>query len=776
MSQTPTSTENSACPFVPESTAPNGCPVSPEAAAFDVFGDDFRLDPAEALRWSREQEPVFYNERLGYWVVSRYDDVKAVFRDNLLFSPAIALEKVTPSPPEAAAILERYNYRLNRTLVNEDEPAHMERRRLLMDDFLPDRLSQHAPMVRELTRQHMDRFIDRGRADLVEEMFWEIPQTVALRFLGVDEDDIANLKSYSVAHTVNTWGKPAPEEQLAVATAVGEFWQASGRILEKMRANPDAPGWMQTSIQQHLKHPDVVTESYLHSMMMAILVAAHETTANASANAFRLLLSQDGVWQTLTSNPELIPNAVEECLRHSGPIAAWRRLTTADTQIGDVAIPAGAKLLIATASANHDERHFENPDELDLYRSNSTEHLTFGYGSHQCMGKNIARMEMRIFLDECLRRLPHLKLVQDQTFEFPANIAFRGPKSVWVEWEPANNPEKTNPELMRRPLDFPVGPPEKKALQRRMRVADVTVRGKVKIITLKDPRGRHLPQWSAGAHIELIDGELSRHYSLCGDAKAPDQWTVAILLEEEGRGGSVHFHRQLQPGALIGTTGPHNHFVLDEQALKYILIAGGIGITPILAMADRLKELGKPYELHYAAREAAAMPFAQRLVHDHGDCLTVYASDHGRRMHLTRLTAKASKQCPVYACGPQRLLAELESLSELWDENTLRTEYFASAGSLLDPERDQAFEAVLQDSGITITVRPDQTLLDALADTGIDINCDCREGLCGSCEAVVLAGDVEHRDRVLSREERCNGQRMMTCCSRARGRSITLAL
>ena len=278
-------------------TAPAGCPVSAFAEKFDAFGDEFRLDPAEALRWAREQEPVFYNPRLGYWIVSRFEDVKAVFRDNILFSPCIVLEKITPSPPEAAEILNRYGYALNRTLVNEDEPAHMQRRRLLMEDFLPEHLEHHAPMVRDLTRQAMDRFIDEGRAELVADMFWEIPQVVALKFLGVDEDDIEDLKSFSVAHTTNTWGRPEPEEQLAVAEAVGKFWQASGRILKKMKANPDAPGWMQTSIRQHLKHPEIVTESYLHSMMMAILVAAHETTANASANAFRVLLSQPRVWQ-----------------------------------------------------------------------------------------------------------------------------------------------------------------------------------------------------------------------------------------------------------------------------------------------------------------------------------------------------------------------------------------------------------------------------------------------------------------------------------------------
>ncbi|MFD0466385.1 cytochrome P450, partial [Microvirga aerilata] len=179
---------------------------------------------------------------------------------------------------------------------------------------------------------------------------------------------MAKLREYSIAHTVNTWGKPTREQQLAVAEAVGKFWQFAGGVLDKMRADPSGHGWMQYAIRRQMDLPDVVTDSYLHSMMMAIIVAAHETTAHASANALRLLLQNRDAWDEICANPSLIPNAVEECLRHAGSVVAWRRLVTADTRIGDVAVPQGAKLLIVTASANHDERHFENPDDLDIYR------------------------------------------------------------------------------------------------------------------------------------------------------------------------------------------------------------------------------------------------------------------------------------------------------------------------------------------------------------------------------------------------------------------------
>ncbi|MBT5073202.1 MAG: cytochrome P450 [Kordiimonadaceae bacterium] len=596
---------------------PTGCPISHHASSFDVFEGDYQVNPAEALRWSRDKEPVFYNPKLKYWIVSRYDDVKAVFRDNILFSPSIALEKITPAPPEAEEILKSYGYAMNRTLVNEDEPAHMERRRVLLESFAPEELEKHKPAIRQLTREYMDRFIDNGKADLVSEMFQEIPLMVALHFLGVSDDDIEKLRNFSVAHTVNTWGKPSADEQLNVAHSVGKFWQTATEILENMKAEPDGKGWMHHTIRQHLKYPDVVTESYLRSMMMAILAAAHETTSNATVNTFKVLLSNRENWQEICDNPKLIPNAVEECLRYEGSVAAWRRRATVATNVGGVDIPSGAKLLIVLASANHDERHFENPDEIDLYRENTTDHLTFGYGSHQCMGKNIARMEMRIFLEEFTKRLPHLELVADQHYDYLPNTSFRGPSSLWVKWDPTKNPES-----LAKTEDFKIGPPSKHDLSRRVKITEINNEcDDVVRLVIEHPKASPLPNWSPGSHIDVIFGGFNRKYSLCGPSNAQGRYELAILKETEGRGGSFYIHENIKVGDMINIVGPKNHFRLDEGASDYLLIAGGIGITPIIAMADRLKELSKPYKIHYAGRRRSSMAFVDRLERDHSASL-----------------------------------------------------------------------------------------------------------------------------------------------------------
>jgi len=756
--------------------ASTGCPVSAAAEAFDPFDPAYMQDPAAYLHWAREQEPVFYSPRLGYWVVTRYEDVKAVFRDNLLFSPSIALEKITPAGPEVLATLQRYGYAMNRTMVNEDEPDHMARRRLLMDAFLPERLMGFEPMVRTLAREYMDRFIDHGRADLVREMFYEIPLNVALRFLGVPDDGAEQLRQFAVAHTLNTWGRPTPEEQLAIAQRVGRFWQTAQKILDDMMARPEGEGWMYESIRQHLKHPDVVPLSYLRSMMMAILAAAHETTSNATANAFMTLLKHRPAWEALCANPALIPNAVEECLRVAGSIIAWRRIATADAVVGGVPIPQGGKLLVVQASANADPRHFENPGEVDPYRENAVEHLTFGYGAHQCMGKNIGRMQMRVFLEEFTRRLPHMRLVEGQAFEYLSNTSFRGPDSLWVEWDPALNPERRQPRAMVEPVPFYIGPPSKDGITREVVVRERHDEGEGLVrFVLADPKGACMPAWTAGAHVDLIAGGFRRKYSLCGRPDDRDCLQVVVQREHNGRGGSQHFHEQLHPGQALRLSGPKNLFRLDESASRYVLIAAGIGITPIVAMADRLRDLGRSYEIHYAGRSRRHMAFLPRLMQDHGDRLRLHVKADGGRLHLPTAVGSVDAGTRIYACGPARLIDELESLAQGWPEGVLHFEHFHAEASL-DPAKEHGFVAELKDSGTSVEVAPDQTLLQALQAAGYDVPCDCNEGLCGTCEVAVVEGDVDHRDKVLSKSERAACTRMMACCSRAAGQRIVLAL
>ncbi|MFM0201722.1 cytochrome P450/oxidoreductase [Paraburkholderia fungorum] len=781
MSETLSTERGSACPFhhgarTNPSRTGSGCPVSQRAAEFDPFEDGYQQDPPEYVRWAREQEPVFYSPKLGYWVVTRYDDIKAIFRDNLTFSPSIALEKITPTGPEANGVLASYGYAMNRTLVNEDEPAHMPRRRALMDPFTPEALRHHEPMVRQLAREYVDRFIDDGKADLVDQMLWEVPLTVALHFLGVPEEDMDTLREYSIAHTVNTWGRPKPGEQVEVAHAVGKFWQFAGKVLDKMRQDPDGPGWMQYGIRKQRELPEVVTDSYLHSMMMAGIVAAHETTANATANAMKLLLEHPQAWRDICEDPGLIPNAVEECLRHNGSVAAWRRLATRDVTMGGIDIPAGSKLLIVTSSANHDEHQFADADLFDIRRENASDQLTFGYGSHQCMGKNLARMEMQIFLEEFTRRLPHMRL-SAQRFSYVPNTSFRGPEHLLVEWDPAMNPERHDASVLKPRTAVRIGEPSAHALSRPVIVTSVSrVTPDIVRVRFASPDERPLPRWTAGSHVDVECGAtgISRQYSLCGDPGVAGAFEIAVLREKESRGGSAWMHDNVKVDAQLRIRGPRNHFRLDESAKRLILIAGGIGITPISAMARRARTLGIDYEVHFSGRTRASMALLPELAELHGERLRVYVSDEGKRNDFTALNVENGTQ--VYACGPVRMLDALQEASATWPDDSLKVEHFESKLGALDPANEHAFEVELKDSGLVVVVPADQTLLEALRKANVDVQSDCEEGLCGSCEVRVLAGQVDHRDVVLTKGERQSNTRMMTCCSRAAGRKLVLEL
>lgn len=780
MSDSISSTSAGVCP-VAHGNAPAGpgdFPVSARAEAFDPFQDVYMENPAEYVRWAREQEPVFYSSRLGYFVVTRYQTIKNIFRDNLTFSPSIVLERMSPTSDEAMDVLKSYGYAMNRTLVNEDEPAHMARRRVLMEPFTPDHLKGHEPMVRQLVRQAVDQFINEGRADLVDQLLWEVPFLVALHFLGIDEDDREKMRKYSIAHTVNAFGRPSPEEQVSVAHTVGEFWQFAGKVLEKMRQTPDGPGWMRYSIRKQKEYPDVVTDSYLHSMMVAIIVAAHETTAFSATNAVKLLLQHPTAWRDICQDPGLISPAVEECLRHSGAVASWRRMATKDVVLDGVQIPAGSRLMMVVASANHDAGHFTDPDFFDIRRENSSDHLTFGFGSHQCLGKNIGRMEMQIMLEELSKRLPHMRLAQ-QTFSYVQNISFRAPQHLWVEWDPRQNPECSNSGLLKAATPVRIGAPLARDMVRTLRVESVKpVADQVILLRLVSPDGVPLPRWTPGAHIDVECGspELSRQYSLCGDLNDTHAWEIAVLRDPQSRGGSAWLHTHVRPGVALRVRGPRSHFRMEEGTDRVMFIAGGIGITPVMAMAQRAQALGLDYQIHYSGRARTAMAFLDPLQQCHGNRLHVYPSAEEQRNDLDRLLARPDAQVRIYACGPTRMLDAVQQVCQPWPEDALRMEHFSSTGAKLDPGKERSFEVTLKSSGLLLRVPADQTVLAVLRASNIDVQSDCEEGLCGSCEVGVLEGDIDHRDVVLTRAERHENRRMMVCCSRACSDKIVLDL
>lgn len=288
-------------------------------------------------------------------------------------------------------------------------------------------------------------------------------------------------------------------------------------------------------------------------------------------------------------------------------------------------------------------------------------------------------------------------------------------------------------------------------------------------LDLVDPGGADLPHFTAGAHIEVqIEPGLTRHYSLCNDPHERDRYMLAVSREPSSRGGSVRVHERFHEGVRISIGPPRNQFPLNESARHSVLVAGGIGITPLLAMAWRLHTLGASFDLHYCVRSRARAAFIELLQQSpFADRVTLYCDDAG---DSTRLDMQAMLQKPrvdthVYVCGPGGFMNALIDTARRcgWDEANIHSEFFAAPVCT----SGNGFVVRADRSGLDVTVPADKTVAQALLDAGIDVPLSCEQGVCGTCLTRVLEGVPEHRDVFLTPQERAANDRMLLCCSRA---------
>jgi ferredoxin-NADP reductase len=270
-------------------------------------------------------------------------------------------------------------------------------------------------------------------------------------------------------------------------------------------------------------------------------------------------------------------------------------------------------------------------------------------------------------------------------------------------------------------------------------------------------------------------GDLVRQYSLCGDPTDPHRLTVAVLREPESRGGSAYVHEKLAVGSTVTVRGPRNHFPL-VSAPRYLFIAGGIGITPLIPMIREAEATGADWHLYYRGRSRATMAYVDALA-AYGDRVTLLPGDETGPLDLASVLAEPSDGTAIYVCGPERLLAGCEEIcSASWPAGALHLERFAAKEIDAPEGGERSFELELAATGITLTVPPDRSVFHVIEDAGISVLGSCHEGICGTCEAIVLEGDVDHRDSVLNESERAANDAMMICVSRCRSDRLVLDL
>lgn len=297
-------------------------------------------------------------------------------------------------------------------------------------------------------------------------------------------------------------------------------------------------------------------------------------------------------------------------------------------------------------------------------------------------------------------------------------------------------------------------------------------------LQLEDPGGAGLPSWEPGAHLEVETPSGIRQYSLCGPADDAKH-TVAILREEAGRGGSRSLHETATPGTELRVRGPRNHFPLVDDADDYILIAGGIGITPLKAMAQHLAASGRPWRLHYGGRSTTSMAYVDHLRALDPDCVHVHPQDTHGVLDLPAILADAHSGTVVYCCGPSGLLEAATNAVAASPARELHVERFTSATTPADSEPESGLDTFVVELALTggeIEIGADQSILDAVRDVVPGVMSSCEDGYCGTCETPVLEGIPLHRDTVLTPSEQASNETMMICVGRSCSQRLVLEL
>lgn len=297
---------------------------------------------------------------------------------------------------------------------------------------------------------------------------------------------------------------------------------------------------------------------------------------------------------------------------------------------------------------------------------------------------------------------------------------------------------------------------------------------------LVDAQGDALPPFSAGAHIDVhLPNGLVRQYSLCNDSAETHRYLIGVLRDPASRGGSLAMHDLVNEGDILQISAPKNHFPLAHEARRSLLLAGGIGITPILCMAERLAISGAEFDLHYCTRSPARTAFRNRIrgsaftsrVHFHFD-----DGDAAQKLDIAATLDKVEDGTHLYVCGPKGFMnAVLETARAAgWPEAQLHYEFFAA--DVGPSDSDESFEVKLASSGRVIKVEKDKTIITALAAAGVEIPFSCEQGVCGTCLTRVLEGVPDHKDNYLTPEEQAANDQLLPCCSRAKSPMLVLDL
>ena len=755
------------------------------AMDYNPFAPDFYTsDPFGVYRRMRDEAPVYYSEQWGWYALTRFEDVRAAALDADTFRSFEGMDiddsRLEQAPPGS--------------LGSMDNPRHDEVRSVVQPYFLPRRIAALEDGIRAVVRDLVDSWRDRGAGgrgtvDIAQELAWPMPFDVFFHVMGLpsrhDQDPLERARREQLEHWTHELkdrvpGTPHLTPVARAATAgVQQFFID---LLDERRRN-GRDDLVTTFVNADIDGVPFVGDrvtptSEVSGLMLILFLGGVESTAGLTGTLFKLLAENPDQRALLQADPSLIPAAVEEALRLITPLQLTARTTSREVTLHGVTIPAGGRVVLIPGAANRDERQFPDPDTFDITRPRGR-HLGFGEGVHGCLGAPLARLEAKIALEEALPVLGDYELAGPPTF-YPSSPNMYVWKKLPVTFEAAGR---------RRPAAPAEHPPHVEAVQHRTTSvtlvtaefeAEARVAAKreaadgVVTLALREVGDSPLPAWEPGAHVDLVlDGAPTRQYSLCGDPADSHEYRLGVLRDPDGRGSSRYVHDRLAVGDNVRLRGPRNNFPLVASP-RYLFIAGGIGITPILPMIRAAEAAGADWELVYGGRRRASMAFLDELA-QYGDRVSIRPQDETGLLDLDTLLGTPRPDTLVYCCGPEALLGAVEQSCAAWPPRSLHVERFAPKPQA-EPVRKEAFEVVLRRSELTLSVPPDRSILSVVEEAGVGVLSSCAEGTCGTCETPVLEGVPDHRDSVLDDSERQAGDCMMICVSRSTTPRLVLDL
>lgn len=743
----------------------------------DLTADAFHEGSVRILAAACAAGPVCRIEPRGVPGLLRFHDVDAALRDPLTFSSKVG----RIAPPAGVSRLD--------ALIGDDPPVHTRLRALFAQAFTATRIAETMePRILVIARDLVRSILDAGRDfDLVRDLAIPLPVAVIAELLGVDPRDADDFKRWSdrIVEGLRTPTMPeGPEKTQRIRAFEEALLQLEAYLARTIAEARKRPGDNLISFMvQASEGTEKLGSAEALSLAKLLLIAGNETTTRLIGLMMNQLLANRSALEEVNETPGLIAGAIEETLRIEGPIVTRLRETTRPVIIAGLSLPAGAFVECVLGSANLDPAVFSEPTKFDIRRK-ITRHLAFGTGIHQCLGAPLARAEARITFTELFEQMTGFELTG--TPRRGKTAGARGFESMPLRYEPRSRIVRVSPAAERAMSDVAVAEKiaersdgelgldkRRKEIVRVARVIDLATN--IKLFRFVHPSGGLLTPFTAGSHIviHMRDGKrvFRNPYSLLNCEWGNGQtYMIAVALDPDGRGGSRYMHEHVKAGMDLTISVPANDFPLVPSAAKHLLIAGGIGITPIFAQRLELRGRRQLCELHYAFRSAASAAFVEFLEIESDPNIHLYDNSTGRRLDVGPLLRAQPEGTAVYVCGPEGLMDEVieVALGLGWPEELVRYERFGAPR----PKNAEPFTAVCQRSGKEVVVGAGETLLEALEREGITVPFSCRSGSCGACELAVVDGEIDHRDSVYTEAEKAEGRKLLACVSRGKKRLV----